>query len=125
MENIEEIVTAQYDLVCNGYEVGGGSIRAHDPEVLEATYKIMGYSDEEIENSVGHMLKAFRLGTPPHGGIALGLDRIAMVVANEKSLKEVIPFPMTSSGRTAVMDAPGDIDEELLDELHLQIKSDQ
>lgn len=125
MEDIGEIVTNQYDLVCNGYEVGGGSIRAHDPKVLEATYKIMGYSDEEIKNSVGHMLKAFRLGTPPHGGIALGLDRLAMVVANEESLKEVIAFPMTSSGRTAVMDAPGDIGEELLDELHLQIKSDQ
>jgi aspartyl-tRNA synthetase len=121
-EKIEEIITDQYDLVCNGYEVGGGSIRAHDPEVLKASFRTMGYSDEEIEASIGHILKAFTLGTPPHGGIALGLDRLIMVLANETSLKEAIPFPMTSSGKTAVMDAPGDVDPAQLDELHLKIE---
>src|SRR5690606_29937144 len=75
-ENIDKIVTAQYDLICNGFEVGGGSIRAHNPEVLTATYKIMGYTDEMIQEGVGHMLEAFKLGTPPHGGIGLGLDRL-------------------------------------------------
>ncbi|MCA9390088.1 aspartate--tRNA ligase [candidate division WWE3 bacterium] len=120
-QNIEQILTTQYDLVCNGYEAGGGSIRAHDPAVLEATYRIMGYSEQETEENVGHMLEAFRLGTPPHGGIALGLDRHIMILAGESSLKEAIPFPMTSSGKTAVMDAPSALDPEQLEELHVSV----
>ncbi|PIR63506.1 MAG: aspartate--tRNA ligase [Candidatus Pacebacteria bacterium CG_4_9_14_3_um_filter_40_12] len=120
-ENIGDIVTAQYDLVCNGYEAGGGSIRAHNPEVLKSTFKIMGYTDEEIQDGVGHMLEAFEVGTPPHGGIALGLDRLAMILANETSLKEAIAFPMTSSGRTAVMDAPSPVSAEQLKELHIAV----
>jgi aspartyl-tRNA synthetase len=120
-ENVGDILTTQYDLVCNGYEAGGGSIRAHEPEMLRATYKIMGYSDEEIEEGVGHMLKAFEQGTPPHGGLALGLDRLIMILANEKSLKEVIPFPMTSKGSTAVMDAPSPVSQDDLDTLHIDV----
>ncbi|MFC1722286.1 amino acid--tRNA ligase-related protein [Patescibacteria group bacterium] len=123
-ENLDKIVTLQYDLVCNGYEVGGGSIRAHKPEVLRATFKAMGYSESEINDSIGHMLKAFELGAPPHGGIALGIDRLAMVLSNEKSLKEVIAFPMTSSGKTSVMDAPSDVTEKLLEELSLDVELD-
>lgn len=121
--NIEKIITAQYDLVCNGYEIGGGSIRAHDPEVLKATFKIMGYDDREIEASVGHMLKAFELGTPPHGGIALGLDRLVMLLAGESSLKETIAFPMSSTGHTSVMDAPTAISSEQLEELSLEVRN--
>ncbi len=120
-KNIEKILTTQYDLVCNGYEVGGGSIRTHRPEVLRATFKTMGYSDEQIEEGVGHMLRAFELGTPPHGGIALGLDRHIMLLAGESSLKEVIPFPMTSSGRTSVMDAPTTVTDQQLKELSIQV----
>ncbi len=121
-EKLDEILTTQYDLVCNGYEVGGGSIRAHQPEVLKATFKTMGYSNEEIEASVGHMLEAFKVGTPPHGGIALGLDRHVMLLAGESSLKEVVAFPMTSSGKTAVMEAPNPISPEQCAELHIEIK---
>jgi aspartyl-tRNA synthetase len=121
-KNIGDIVTAQYDLVCNGYEVGGGSIRAHKPELLKSTFEIMGYSDEQIEDGVGHMLKAFELGTPPHGGIALGLDRLIMLLAGEESLKEVIAFPMTSSGKTSVMTAPSEVSKEQLEELSLEVK---
>lgn len=120
-ENIDKITTTQYDLVCNGYEAGGGSIRAHRPDLLKATYKIMGYSDKEIEQSVGHMMEAFSYGTPPHGGIALGLDRQIMLLNGETSLKEAIAFPMTSTGRTAVMDAPSSVSKEQLDELSLTI----
>lgn len=120
-ENVEKILTTQYDLVCNGYEVGGGSIRAHRADILEATYKIMGYSDDEIQENVGHMLKAFKLGTPPHGGIALGLDRHIMILAKETSLKEAIAFPMSSTGRTAVMDAPSPISDKQLKELHISL----
>jgi len=120
-KNVEKILTAQYDLVCNGYEVGGGSIRAHRVDLLTATYKIMGYSDEEIEQGIGHMLAAFRVGTPPHGGIALGIDRLVMLLAGESSLKEAIAFPMTSSGKTAVMGGPSEISPEQLQELGLKI----
>lgn len=122
-KNVEKIVTTQYDLVCNGYEVGGGSIRAHHPDMLRSTFRIMGYSDAEIEDSVGHMLEAFKTGTPPHGGIALGLDRLVMLLAGEESLKEAIAFPMTSTGRTAIMDAPNPVSEEQLKELGIKVSS--
>jgi aspartyl-tRNA synthetase len=121
-KNVANILTTQYDLVCNGFEAGGGSIRAHEPEILEATYKIMGYDQAQTQASVGHMLEAFKLGTPPHGGIALGIDRIVMLLAKEESLKEAIAFPMTSSGRTAVMDAPNEVEPKLLKELGLSVK---
>lgn len=120
-ENIGEIITDQYDLVCNGYEAGGGSIRAHEPDVLRATMRIMGYSDAEIDASIGHMLEAFSLGTPPHGGIALGIDRLIMILSQSDSLKDAIAFPMTSTGRTAVMDAPSAVEEKQLRELGLKI----
>lgn len=120
-ENVDQILTTQYDLICNGYEVGGGSIRAHDPKLLAATYKIMGYSDEETQESVGHMLEAFSYGTPPHGGIALGMDRLVMLLAGQSSLKEAIPFPMTSTGRTSVMDAPALAGQDQLKELGIKI----
>lgn len=119
--NIEHILTSQYDLVCNGYESGGGSIRAHEPEALRATYKIMGYSDAEIEESVGHMIQAFAYGAPPHGGIALGVERNLMNLTGEVTIKEVQAFPMTGSGRTSVMQAPTTIAPELLHDLHIQI----
>lgn len=119
-ENVGEILTSQYDLVCNGYEAGGGSIRAHSADTLRATFKIMGYSDSEIEAGVGHMLEAFAVGTPPHGGIALGLDRLVMLLAGETSLKEAIAFPMTSSGKTAIMSGPTELKPEQLKELHLK-----
>lgn len=121
-KNIDKILTSQYDLVCNGYEVGGGSIRAHKPEILEATFNIMGYNKNEIEAGVGHMLQSFTVGTPPHGGIALGFDRHVMLLSRESSLKEVIAFPMSSTGRTSVMDAPTLLDKSQLQELKLQIK---
>ncbi len=119
--NIENILTTQYDLVCNGYESGGGSIRAHDIEMLRATYKTMGYSDEEIEESVGHMLKAFTFGAPPHGGIALGVERNLMNLTGETYLREVVAFPMTSSANTSVMDAPSALSEQALRDVHIKI----
>lgn len=121
-ENIADITTTQYDLVCNGLEVGGGSIRAHRAELLAATYRIMGYNEEQTKASVGHMLEAFSYGTPPHGGIALGLDRQVALLNREDSMKEVVAFPMTATGRTAVMDAPAYVTKEQLDEVGLEVK---
>lgn len=119
-KDIEKIKTAQYDLVCNGMEVSGGSIRAHKPEVLEATYKVMGYSKGEIEESVGHMLEAFGYGAPPHGGCAQGFERLLMAYLGEEYLREVQAFPMTGRGRTSVMDAPSKLDKEQLEELGIK-----
>lgn len=119
-EHLEEIIADQYDLVCNGYEVGGGGVRAHNPELLASTYRIMGYSEAETQASIGHMLEAFRYGVPPHGGIALGLDRQIMLLSGEESLKEAIAFPMTSTGRTAVMDGPSVASDDQLKELGLK-----
>ncbi|MFA6474855.1 MAG: amino acid--tRNA ligase-related protein [Patescibacteria group bacterium] len=123
-KNIEQIITQQYDLVCNGYEAGGGSIRAHQPEILRATYKVMGYTDAEIEASIGHMLEAFKYGFPPHGGIGLGVERMLMNLTGEDYLREVQAFPMTTHGQTAVMSAPAPISEEQLKELHLNVIRD-
>jgi aspartyl-tRNA synthetase len=119
-ENIENILTTQYDLVCNGFEVGGGSIRAHDPQILKSTFKVMGYSEEEIREQFGHMLEALSYGAPPHGGIAHGVERNIMTIVGEDYLREVVAFPQTSSGRTSIMDAPAAITEKQLKELHIR-----
>jgi len=124
-ENVGEILTTQYDLVCNGYETGGGSMRAHKPEILKAAYEVMGYSEEETRERIGHMLDAFQYGTPPHGGIAIGIERIIMNLTGEAYLREVQAFPMTRGGQTSVMKAPKSLTKEQLDELHIQIKSDK
>lgn len=121
-ENIENIITQQYDLVCNGYESAGGSIRAHNPEILKAVYKVMGYSEEETEERIGHMLEAFKYGVPPHGGIAVGVERNIMNLTGEEYLREVQAFPMTRGGQTSVMKAPKELTPEQLAELHLRIE---
>lgn len=121
-ENIGEILTTQYDLVCNGYETGGGSIRSHKPEFIRAVYEIMGNTEEEIQDKVGHMLEAFKYGTPPHGGLALGVERNIMNLTGEESLREVQAFPMTRRGQTAVMNAPKPLEVEQLLELGISVK---
>ena len=120
-EDLEKLVSLQYDLVCNGYEIGGGGIRINKPEVLEKVFEILGHSKEKIQKEFGHMLEAFRYGAPPHGGIALGLDRIVMLLSNETSIKEVVAFPQTAGGQTSIMDAPSEVDKTQLEELGLQL----
>ncbi|HEX5447784.1 MAG TPA: aspartate--tRNA ligase [Candidatus Saccharimonadales bacterium] len=119
--NIENILTTQYDLVCNGYESGGGSIRAHQPEILKSTYKVMGFNDEQIQERVGHMLDAFKYGAPPHGGIALGVERNLMNLTGEQYLREVQAFPMTGRGQTAVMKGPKPLTADQLKELGIKV----
>jgi aspartyl-tRNA synthetase len=120
-EHIGDILTTQYDIVCNGFEAGGGSIRSHSPEVLKSVYEIMGYSKEDTEERIGHMLEAFKYGTPPHGGIALGVERNVMNLTNETYLREVQAFPMTRGGQTSVMKAPKELTDKQLMELGLRI----
>lgn len=119
-KNIADILTSQYDLVCNGYEVGGGSIRNHTPEGLKSVFEIMGLSEEEINLKFGHMIEALGFGAPPHGGIAPGLDRLLTCITGEPSLREVIAYPMTSGGRTSVMKAPSTVSPDKLAELGIK-----
>jgi aspartyl-tRNA synthetase len=121
-ENIGEILTTQYDVILNGNEIGGGSIRAHKPEILQKTFEIMGYGEKEIEAQFGHMLEAFKFGAPPHGGIAWGIDRIVSLLLNEPNIREVIAFPKTADARDPLMDGPSEVSKEQLKELGLEIK---
>ena len=121
-KNIGEILTSQYDIVLNGLEIGGGSIRNHQAEALRSVFKIMGFKTDEIKSNFGHMLTAFELGTPPHGGIAWGLDRLISLLAGEPNIREVIAFPKTGDGRDPMMDAPSVVDKKQLDELSLEVK---
>lgn len=120
-DHIGEIITSQYDLVCNGYEVGGGSIRSHEPEVLKTVFEIMGLKEEEIIAKFGHMLQAFRYGVPPHGGLAHGIERLLMTMTGELYLREVVAFPMTAGGQTAVMEAPSVVENIKLRELGIKV----
>jgi aspartyl-tRNA synthetase len=112
----------QHDMVLNGYEVGGGSVRIHQPEVQEKIFDLIGFTKEQKEQ-FNHMLTAFKYGVPPHGGIAPGIDRFLMVALGEPSLRELIAFPMTANGTTAVMEAPSPLNQKQLDELKLVVRS--
>lgn len=120
-KNLGNLKSYQHDFVLNGFEVGGGSIRITDPLIQSRVFEVMGHTQEAIQKKFGHLLEAFRYGVPPHGGIAIGLDRIIMALLNETSVREVIAFPASSSGQTAVMDAPSEVDPAQLKELHLKI----
>lgn len=120
-ERIGEILTTQYDIVLNGYEAGGGSIRNHQPEALRRVLEIMGMTAEEIESQFGHMLRAFEYGAPPHGGIAPGIDRIVMILANEPNIREVIPLPKTGDARDLLMAAPSPLPEARLRDVHIRL----
>lgn len=121
-KNISNILTDQYDIVLNGSEIGGGSIRNHTPESLLAVYEIMGVKREIAEKNLFYMLEAFSSGTPPHGGIAWGFDRLMMLLENEPNIREVMAFPKNGEGRDLMMSSPGDVSEEQLKELRIKIK---
>jgi aspartyl-tRNA synthetase len=118
---LEKVRSWQYDLVCNGFEVGGGSIRIINPQLQQKIFEIMGHSSVEVKRKFGHLLEAFDYGVPPHGGIALGLDRLVGIFAGESSIREVIAFPVTASGQTSVMNAPSEVDPQQLKELGINV----
>ncbi|HVY35909.1 MAG TPA: amino acid--tRNA ligase-related protein [Candidatus Paceibacterota bacterium] len=121
-KHIGDILTTQYDVILNGYEIGGGSIRNHHFEALTKVFEILGHKMETIEANFGHMLHAFKTGTPPHGGIAWGLDRLMMLLLNEPNIREVIPFPKTGEGKDPMMDSPSPVSKKQLDELGIELK---
>lgn len=116
-----KISSYQYDLVLNGFEIAGGSIRTHDPKILSTTFELLGHTKEEVEDKFGHLLEAFKYGVPPHGGIAFGLDRLLAILLNEPNIREVIAFPKTGDGRDLMMSAPSNVSDEQLRELHIKI----
>ena len=117
-----EMLADQYDFVLNGYEIGGGSIRVHDPELLRAVFEALGNKTEDIEAQFGHIFEAFRYGVPPHGGIAPGIDRFVMILMGEPNIREVIAFPKTGDGRDLMMGAPSKVSKDQLKELGIEIK---
>ena len=117
--NIGGILSTQYDIVLNGFEIGGGSIRNHNPDALKKTFEIMGYSEKRIQDNFGHIIKALSFGTPPHGGIAWGFDRLMMVLENEPNIREVIPFAKTGDGKDLLMSAPAPISDKQKRELNI------
>jgi aspartyl-tRNA synthetase len=111
-----------YDLVLNGYEVASGSIRIHQREVQQKLFDLLGISREVSLAQFGHMLEAFEFGAPPHGGIAPGIDRIAMILANEETIREVVAFPKTQQAQDLMMGAPSPVDERQLRDLHIKLR---
>ena len=120
-EEIGNIIAQQYDLILNGYEIGGGSVRAHKAEILEATYKNMGYNKEEMMRSVGTMYKAFQYGAPPHGGIAWGVDRLMMILEKKASIREVMAFPKTGTSEDLLFNAPSILSDKKVEEMNVKI----
>ncbi|MCL5781840.1 MAG: aspartate--tRNA ligase [Patescibacteria group bacterium] len=120
-KNIGDILTTQYDIVLNGFEIGGGSIRNHEPNALLKVFEIMGYAEEEVREKFGHMLHALASGTPPHGGIAWGLDRLVTILENEPNIREVIAFAKTGEGKDPMMGAPAAIADKQLKELGIKL----
>jgi aspartyl-tRNA synthetase len=111
-----------YDIVVNGSEIGGGSIRIHDSKVQQKVFGLLNISDEQAQQRFGFFLKALEYGAPPHGGIAIGLDRLIMLLASTNNIRDVIAFPKTLTGQCLLTDAPSEVDQKQLDELNLRVQ---
>lgn len=120
-ENPLDIKAFQYDIVCNGVELSSGAIRNHKPEIMYKAFAIAGYKKEQVDKEFGAMINAFKFGAPPHGGIAPGIDRVVMLLADEPNIREVIPFPMNGKAQDLMMDAPKEVSPKQLKELNIEI----
>ena len=118
-----DILAYQYDIVCNGVELSSGAIRNHIPELMYKLFSIAGYSKQDVDQKFSGMINALSYGAPPHGGIAPGIDRIVMLLANEKNIREVTMFPMNQNAQDLMMNAPSDVTDKQLKELNISLKS--
>lgn len=124
-KNPLDILAYQYDVVCNGYEVASGAVRNHDPELMVKAFEIAGYREEEVENRFGALYNAFQYGTPPHSGAAPGLDRMVMLVADSKNIREVIAFPKNKKARDLLMRAPSKVSQKQLEDVHIKVVEEE
>jgi aspartyl-tRNA synthetase len=122
-KNPLEILAHQYDLVCNGFEITSGAIRNHSPEIMYKAFEIAGYTREGVNKKFGHMIRAFEYGAPPHGGNAPGIDRLLMVLLDTASIRDIYAFPKDGAGRDVMLDAPGEVEDKQLKELHIKVIS--
>ena len=120
-KNPENCRAKAYDIVLNGNEIGGGSIRIHQPEIQERMFEILGFTKEKAHEQFGFLLDAFKYGVPPHGGLAYGLDRVVMLMAHAKSIREVIAFPKTKDASCLMVKSPSVVDEKQLKELSIKV----
>ena len=127
-KNIEELdqpekaLSDAYDIVLNGYELGGGSVRIHNPKMQRQVFEALGLSDEEIKNKFGFFIEAFKYGAPPHAGLAIGLERFTMLLGGTDNIKDVIAFPKTQSASDLMSEAPNRVSQEQLDELKIRLE---
>ncbi len=121
----EKVRGKHYDMICNGFEIGGGSLRIYTAKLQRKVFQLLGYTDQEIEERFGHMLEAFEYGAPPHGGIALGIDRIVMLLAGMETIREVIAFPKNQNAVDLTFNAPAPVTEEQLAELHILLREEE
>jgi len=118
-----DILAYQYDIVCNGIELSSGAIRNHIPELMYKLFSIAGYDKKVVDEKFSGMINALSFGAPPHGGIAPGIDRIVMLLANEKNIREVTMFPMNQNAQDLMMNAPSEVNEKQLKELNISLKT--
>jgi len=123
LENPLDILAFQYDIVCNGIELSSGAIRNHKPDLMYKLFSIAGYDKSQVDEKFSGMINALSYGAPPHGGIAPGIDRIIMLLANEKNIREVTMFPMNQNAQDLMMNAPSNVTEQQLKELNLTLKN--
>ena len=121
-EDLLNIKAYQYDIVCNGIELSSGAIRNHKPEIMYKAFEIVGYGKEVVDEKFRSLITAFKYGAPPHGGIAPGIDRIVMLIANEKNIREVIAFPMNQQAQDLLMNAPSAVSDIQLRELNILLR---
>ena len=117
-----DILAYQYDIVINGYELSSGAVRNHDPEIMKRAFEIAGYGVDVIEKKFNALYSAFKFGAPPHAGIAPGVDRMVMILLNEPNIREVIAYPMNKNAQDLLMNAPNDVTQKQLDEVHISLK---